>query len=422
MEYIILGAARSGLAAYRLLEAEGNSVYLYDDFQSVPGKNFLKKDALKKRLKEPKANYSLVLSPGIAPDHWAVLLAQKKNLPMHSELDIALKHYLGKIIAVTGTNGKSTVCAMLAHIAGKVGIEASICGNFGIPLCDLILEKKAKSTLILELSSFQIEQSAKIYPSVAIFTSFAPDHLERHKSLKNYFLAKWKLFEGLNNTPFIFSESAYQAYQEFIGEKLNEKNIHVLNKKLISTLTKDQKNLSKSLKLNGSMSALAMSELFAIEPERSFASLASYQELPHRVEKVGEYLGHEFIDDSKATNVEASLHALSQMESPVYLLLGGQGKGESFAPILSYKNKIAAVFAFGSTKEQIEQELGASLEVHCQETLDQAIETLWPIFTKEPRTVLLSPACASLDQFKSYAARGEHFTSLITPLLKKLLK
>lgn len=425
MEYLIIGAANSGIAAYNLLKSENNRVFLYDDFlgEKLNLLPLLSKDEAKKIIQKGNDNnLNLVVSPGVSNEHWAIKMAKPKGLAILSELDIALKRYLGRIIAVTGTNGKSTVCAMIKHIADQAKIDSSLCGNFGVPLCDLILKQSAMSTLVLELSSYQLEQSAKIYPSLAIFTSFAPDHLDRHKSIENYFQAKWQLFAGLNDTPFIFSESAYKAYKEFVKKPTNEQNFHVLTAKKIDSFAQKYPLLPKSRIFNGTVSAMAMHLAFDLDLDFCFNALLSYKELPHRLQSVGEKHGFIFIDDSKATNVEATLHALGQMHEPVYLLLGGLGKGESFLPLLNHKKHIAKVFAYGDAREQIAKELVSVFDVVCQERFEDIVYAIFKDFNLNHKTVLMSPACASLDQFKNYAERGDFFATMVASFTKNNLK
>ncbi len=402
MKWLVIGAGVSGLGAAKFLRGKGDDVRVSERSHLDHAKlhEFAKLGVEVKDGGHDVAHLDgmekIVLSPGLPATHPLLIAARARKLPMVSEIDLALECYRGKVIAVTGTNGKSTTCAMLGHLLAKLDCLVGVGGNFGDPPTAMLAEGRTPEFLVLELSSYQLEQSLRVRPEAAVFTSFSYDHLARHGSLQAYFAAKWKVFEQQTAGQI----AVLPAYIDAIAEKDGLRFPAGVN-----VVHADGAHNA----LNANFATTVAGHLLGKDPKTLLPLLADFRGLPHRCEPVGTVPGGPVVNDSKSTNVESTLVALHSMDRPVILMMGGQGKGEPYSPILAEKTKIARLITFGASGKEIADQLRGELPVHEFPTLAAALDEIGGILKKHAHGVLFSPGCASFDEFRNYEHRGEVF-------------
>lgn len=440
--YLIVGAGRSALGATKLLLDEGHSVTVSDIEEKFPALLADIRATGAKVVIGPqgpellKGISSLVVSPGLSPKIPLLEAARSQSIPILSEIDIALRKYQGQVFGVTGTNGKSTTTLLLAHFLQATGLKAEASGNIGIAP-SLILTERNPDALVLELSSYQLDYSRAIPNRVSLFMSFAPDHMERHGTMEAYFLAKWKLVmatTGLVILPRKILEFARQ-YKAPVP-KVPIAQILLNNEEPIAfgrdyfvrletaTQTVSSEIFQRSITLPGTLevhnqlnvTAAMIAAHFAKPGEDVLFSLSDFTWLPYRFQKIGTIRGEAVYNDSKSTNVESTEIALQSLVKPCILLLGGAGKGESYAPLLKLEPKIKKLITFGAAAPEINRDL-ASLKPESYGTLKEALQKLSEIMKGEAAPLVFSPANASFDEFQNFEDRGQYFNAALQPLL-----
>ncbi|MCA9508395.1 MAG: UDP-N-acetylmuramoyl-L-alanine--D-glutamate ligase [Myxococcales bacterium] len=420
---LIIGAGLSGLAAARLLLKRGIKVSLFDDkpesklrfFQNFSYKCH---ENLRCHFNDSQFSFSpcidaVVLSPGVSLHHPLIAQAKERSIPILNEIEIALRFKAGtKIIGITGSNGKSTTTMMLDSILKSAGLKSVAGGNIGIPLCTLVLDSNF-DYLILELSSFQLETLKQIQLDCAIILNITPNHLDRYDSFDCYQKAKFKIFDLVKAQGHIYCNNTLLSSID--SKAYPTKHFHFFNAQKIDKTW----NFLKELSLNGmhnvenALAAAYAAKTYNISNESIVLGLNYFKPLEFRFQNIGTKRGINFINDSKATTVAAVEKALSCTTSPVHLLVGGHDKGENFAPLTAY-SQVVAFYVYGSSQEKIALEL-ADLRSQQFKDLDQAFCAA-VAQAKPGTTVLLSPGCASYDQFEDYVDRGKHFKRLVDNL------
>lgn len=451
---LVLGAGRSGLGATLLLTQRGEpcrvsalnppATALASQFHKL-GVEIIIGPQTNKLLENV---HQLVVSPGIPLTIPLLREAKRRGLPILSEIELALLTYPHPWIGITGTNGKSTCTHWLYQIVAHQGVGVAEVGNIGLSPSEYLASfPTAQDYLMVELSSYQIESSPHIRPFGSLFISFSPDHLDRHQSLENYFKAKWRLIENTRHQGFcILSEPVWQMAQN-LGCQLPESEIFVLvtdkptnrrpsSQAPASTIVYvmiDGPQIRFSQKLPGFelsptqfqyhherqnlvMSLLAAQRLLGCSWDTLLDGLPHLSRLPYRFAKIGSWYGQVVVNDSKATNVEAALAALTSLSEPCYLLLGGQAKPESFKPLLNHSNLIQHALIFGASGQHIAHEID-SLPHTIYPNCAKALQALPELMHKEPKPVLFAPACASFDEFENFEARGLYFNKALQPYL-----
>jgi len=404
---LVLGAGKSGLAASLFLAKKGHPVVLSDtreptsQEQKLCAANNIKVviGAQEPSLLEQVAR--VVVSPGIAPSTPIVQEIKARKILLSTEIDLAVENFPGPWIGVTGTNGKSTTTVMIEHLLKKAGVKALAGGNLGRPACDLLQEKP--DVLVLELSSYQMEYSLSLQPTVAVFTSFSADHLARHGSMENYFATKWRLIENARQARILSPEAADWAKTH---------SFEMSGCQTISALVEATLNLAKHDRLNAACAVAAAQVISPLDHKRYIDFFADFKGLDFRFQTIAHLLDQPIINDSKATNVDSTLVALASIEAPCILLLGGQGKGESFSPILLESKKIKRIIAFGQARQEISAAVGDRLPLLSYASLADAL-TAAGQWLDGSGPVLFSPACASFDEFDNFEHRGRFFNQAI---------
>jgi len=431
----VLGAGLSGSAAALLLRSEGAQVTVLD---SAEEKNLLKSTIDNLRAQnvrvicgaaadeDSSAYHMAVLSPGIDPASRLVRNFSSHGIDIIGELELGWS-FCQKIpvIAVTGTNGKTTTTELLAQMLNACGQRTIACGNIGKPLCEVAREKQPFDLLTVEASSFQLETIRTFHPSISLWLNFAPDHLDRYRSVLEYRAAKLRIFENQTNAdvavvnatekipnirPRTITFSAYANGGDF---RLSEGAILYHDESVLRLADTKLRGLHN---IENLMAALAVGMARGLSFGEMVPPLSAYEPRPHRCEFVREVNGIAYVNDSKATNLDAVDKALRAQTKPVILIAGGKDKGFSFDPLRSLvKEKVRSTILIGEMAESIRRSWAGAVESEIASSLADAVERAHS-GAKPGEMVLFSPGTSSFDMFKSYADRGDQFRALVRAL------
>jgi UDP-N-acetylmuramoylalanine--D-glutamate ligase len=371
----------------------------------------------------------IIVSPGVDMNLPYLLEAKKMGVKVTGELEFASRFVDEPIIAVTGTNGKTTVTTLIGKIFKEAFGDVFVGGNIGNPLIEYVTDEKKASFVILEVSSFQLETIEKFRPRCALLLNVTEDHLDRYKDFCEYLESKLKIFENqkeedvavvnrkitLKNRP--KSKTLFFSLNERLeeGAFFREGEIVV---RIGGTEYKYKRSISPLFGMHNTENLLAsilVAHIYGIERDVIVKSISEFKGLPHRTEFVREIDGVVFINDSKATNVDATKRAIESIEKKIILIAGGKDKMGSYRPILSEKRKIKALVLFGESKERIKKEIGDSVTCFMEIDLDRAVKKAYELSEKGD-VILFSPMCSSFDMFKNYAERGERFKQVVSTL------
>jgi UDP-N-acetylmuramoylalanine--D-glutamate ligase len=432
----VLGAGLSGTAAALLLKAEGASVTVLDNADE---KNLLKSTIDNLRAQEirvicgPNAGLDstkydfVVLSPGIDPASPLARNFSSHNIEMIGELELGWRSSQIPVIAVTGTNGKTTTTELLAQMLNACGQRTIACGNIGKPLSEVARQEKDFDVLTVEVSSFQLETIQTFRPSIAVWLNFAPDHLDRYRSVADYRAAKLRIFQNQTEEDVAIINAAeslptirprkitFSAYADRADFRLIEGSI-VYDRQIVLRLA-DTK-LRGSHNIENLMATLAAGLARGLSFEEMVPSLCGYEPRPHRCEFVREVAGVGYINDSKATNLDAVEKALLAQNKPVILIAGGKDKGFTFEPLRPLvKERVRSTILIGEMAERIARDWNGAVRCEIANSLADAVERAHAA-AKSGEVVLFSPGTSSFDMFKSYADRGDQFRVLVQALPK----
>ena len=446
---LVVGLGISGVAAADLLLTRGAKVVATDSADN----NALRDVAVKLRtrgahvelgaLHLPLVQFDFaVISPGVPLDNALVVEARTKKIPLIGELELGYQQSLALNISITGTNGKTTTTELVERVLTVNDVRTLAAGNIGRPLCAVVEQTRALDFITLEVSSFQLETIQFFRPIVAVLMNITPDHLDRYANMADYIRAKARLFENQQAFDWAIVQSEALAQLNKLGIRIPSKVItfsatdqtadFYLDRSLIISrmenwsgpaLNMDDVQLRGPHNAENIMAALAVGRVLRIPHEGIVAAIKSYKPAPHRCELVDEIDGVKFINDSKATNVDAVAKALLAMptnensrEANVWLLAGGKDKGFEYhdlGPLLS--QRVKGAFVFGETAEKIRSAWGLFTPCAVVRNLLEAIAEAAKR-AKPGDVVLLSPACASFDQFRNYQHRGEVFRQAVKAL------
>jgi UDP-N-acetylmuramoylalanine--D-glutamate ligase len=432
----VLGAGLSGTAAALLLKAEGASVTVLDNADE---KNLLKSTIDNLRAQDIRVICGLnaghdstkydfvVLSPGIDPASPLARNFSSRNIEMIGELELGWRSSQIPMIAVTGTNGKTTTTELLAQMLNACGQRTIACGNIGKPLSEVARQKKDFDVLTVEVSSFQLETIQTFRPSIAVWLNFAPDHLDRYRSVSDYRAAKLRIFQNQTAEDVAIINAAeslpkirprritFSAYADRADFRLIEGSI-VYDRQIVLRLA-DTK-LRGSHNIENLMATLAAGLARGLSFEEMVPPLCGYEPRPHRCEFVREVAGVGYINDSKATNLDAVEKALLAQNKPVILIAGGKDKGFTFEPLRPLlKERVRSTILIGEMAERIARDWDGAVRCEIANSLADAVERAHAA-AKSGEVVLFSPGTSSFDMFKSYADRGDQFRALVHALPK----
>ena len=424
--YLVVGLARSGTAAALVLRARGEEVIGCD--AGAPDAGRLRDAGVEVHLDTRGTELlaqarTLVKSPGVPSEAPVVAAARERGVAVIGELELAWRLIENEWIAVTGTNGKTTTTELIGHIHREAGLPVAVAGNVGTPLVSLVDDLPPDATVVAEASSFQLEDTVDFAPEAAAILNLSEDHLDRHATLEAYVQAKLEAFRRQGNDDvavfpcdlevedlggcarrICFGDAPEAELADRAGQ------LWWADEPLLAV---EEIRLRGAHNRHNAMAAAAAALARGVEPDAVRAALRSFAGVPHRLEEVAERAGVLFVNDSKATNVASALVALDAFPGGVHLIAGGVGKGQSFAALRDrVAERCRAVYLIGEAAEDLATALaGAGVPVHREGDMESAVATAAEA-AGPGEVVLLSPACASYDQYPDFEARGDHFRRL----------
>ena len=458
MKITVIGLARSGYAAAKLSLALGYSVRISDACNgahvTAESKKALQEKANELRTLGAQVELGkhsdefikgadlIVVSPGVPETAPPIRLAKEENIPVVSEVEFAVRHTNAKIIAITGTNGKTTTTSLIGHILNYAKIPAVVAGNIGQALSGVVQNINSDKFLVVELSSFQLETMESFQPHIAVWLNLTPDHLDRHGTIENYAAAKGRIFANMTSDDWaIIWNHDRELTKQFIQNKgiktvwLDEKADWKQTPEepygavcdageLISTFNgnKISHGLFDDLKLKGAhnvintLAAISVARILHIPNHILIGALAEFHGLPHRLEFIREINGIKFINDSKATNVDAMIKGIEAVPAPIALIAGGYDKGGDFSEVVDVVNKkVKKLILIGDAAEKLNNVFNnfknKILVGSMKEAVEKAAENM-----PAGSAVLLSPGCASFDMYDDFEKRGEDFSKCVCNL------
>ena len=439
---LVVGLGKSGLAAALFLRRRGAQVTVSD----VRSAEALAKDIpalLEEGIMVEAGGHGLltfrrqdliVVSPGVPLDTPELAQVKAFGLPVIGELELASRFLKGKILAITGSNGKTTTTALVGAILEEAGLRALVGGNIGVPVVALIDESTDETWSVLEVSSFQLESTEQFHPSIAVILNITPDHLDRHGSFENYALAKERIFAAQNERDRVVlnadnARAAAAASRSlarvhwFSFEHPVAAGAWVEDGEVVYRDGKDSPTekiiplgaipLKGEHNVENVLAAVCASRLAGAAPNAIRSAIERFRAVEHRLEFVATINGVDFYNDSKATNVDATARAIAAFPSGIHLILGGKDKNSDYTVLTGLlRARARAIYTIGSAAQKIESHLRGVVSIHSCETLEKAVTTA-AAAARPGEVVLLAPACSSFDQFENYEHRGRVFKELV---------
>lgn len=443
---VILGSGESGTGAAMLAKKQGFVVFVSD--KGLIPDNFKQElNTIGVPFEEGHHTAELILnadeiikSPGIPDDTSLLIEARQKGIAIINELEFAARYTKAKIIGITGTNGKTTTTKLVYHLLKNAGLDVAVGGNIGVSLARLLTERDYQY-LVLEISSFQLDNMYNFKADIAVLCNITSDHLDRYQhNIQNYVDAKFRITQNQTDKDvFVYCAEDELTMKNISKHLINAKQIpfaydkdlaigaHVKNGQIISNISTENLNpftmYINELALKGrhnaynSMAAAIIGQVLNIRKESIRESLTSFQHVEHRLESVTTSGGIEYINDSKATNVNSTWYALESMEKPTVWIAGGVDKGNDYSLLKEMvKEKVRIIVCLGLDNRKLHEAFGADVDMIINTTsMSEAVHVAKQM-AKKGEAVLLSPACASFDLFKNYEDRGRQFKKAVRDL------
>ena len=443
---LVIGLGRTGIATVRFCAEKGAEVIVVDEKQAFELEDALNAISdvpaeLKLGMHDDEAISTVDLvvpSPGVPPFHYLLEAARERGVPIISEIELASRFLTAPIIAITGTNGKTTTTRLIGEILSTWGKKVFVGGNIGNPLIGIAGKEQGLEYLVVELSSFQLQGIERFHPFIAILLNVTPDHLDYHGTYEEYRRTKERIFENETDRDLailnaddsgaaslgrtIEADVAWFSSSSLVEKGMLKKSniLHCRNREgdgdeyPIDTI-----RLRGNHNYENVMAAILAVRRCGCPPRAIRQTLETFSGLAHRMEYVGEAKGVEFYNDSKGTNVDAVIRALEAFSKPVILLLGGRNKGGDFSLLATpVKEKAREMILFGEAGRDIQTMVGNAVRITMTETLKEAIDTAWSN-AQSGDVVLLSPGCASFDEFKNYEERGNFFKQSVHHIIER---
>ena len=433
---LVVGLAKTGISTARFLKHQGASVTATD---ILPASRIKGIDALhntdveietgRHSLKHFLNADLIVVSPGISPDIEPLREARGKGIEIISEIELAFNFIEEPILAIAGTNGKTTTTTLIGKVLGDAGKRVFVGGNIGLPLIEYVMADKKADYLVAEVSSFQLEGIRRFRPHIAILLNITEDHLDRYASFDEYIVAKLRLFENMDKGDFaiiniddptiksrISNLESQISILPFSSSTALKQGIYYKNGRIIYAVEGvEECYATGNFKLKGIhnmeniMAAIVAARICGVSKDKILKSIEEFNGLPHRMEFVKEINGVAYYNDSKGTNIGALQKSLVGMNSPVILIAGGKDKGGDYRVLKDLiRKKVKLLILLGEAKDKMKDALGDCTETMLVESLSEAV-TVAAKRAAAGDVVLLSPACSSFDMFKNYEERGELF-------------
>lgn len=440
----VIGLARSGLAAARKLKEISADPFLSDIRSKEELKDIITiisdfEYELGEHSGKILNNKLIIVSPGVPLDIPILEKAREKEIPIWSELEFGfqlVKDTSSKIIAITGSNGKSTTTSLIHHILKESGKNALLAGNIGLPFTSFTIEKGEYDFIVLEVSSFQLDAIERFKPDIAVLLNITPDHLNRYHTFDAYRSSKLRIFENQTENNFAIlnydddeckqlnktglSKKIFFSVKEKVNEKVwfQDDKIWIKSVDMTSHLFSNDLPIRGLHNISNAVASSLVGVLCGLKPDQIIAALKSFKGLEHRLEWVAEIDERIFINDSKATNCVSVEKALTSFDKPINLIMGGSDKNENFSSLISLiKKNVINLIVLGETKTQIVRMFKKFVNTIEVSDLQEAIQTAYKI--SEPgEYILLSPGCASYDMYNNFEERGKHFKQLVNTIKK----
>lgn len=418
-EVVVVGLAKSGVAALELLKRQGAKARA-TEISAKGSVACLAEKLTAKGFKIEIGRHTedflkgadlIVTSPGVPDTALPVAWARKNGIKVIDEIELGFMFCKVPIIAVTGTNGKSTTVSLIGHIFNKSSRKAVVCGNIGNPFSGEIEDLKDDCVVVLEASSFQLFRIDKFRPKAAVLLNITRNHLDRHADFNEYLNAKMNIFKNQSA-----SDAAVLNYKD---ENILKNTAAIKAKKIFFNKGRFDICDVRDLKIKGAhnvenaWAAALCAAAFGISQKDITAALKSFEGLEHRCEYVATINGIKFINDSKSTTVDAAIKALTSCDEPVVLIAGGRDKNSDFRPLRDFLvNKVKVVVLIGEAKEKIKNALSGAVDIKEADSMEDAVKSALRL-AKEGESVLLSPMCTSFDMFENFQHRGRVFKEIV---------
>jgi len=446
---LVVGMGRSGLAAAMFLRRKGAQVTVSDVrsaaalSREIPAliEAGIMVEAGGHGLLTFRRQDLIVVSPGVPMETPELAQAKAFGLPVIGELELAAQFLRGPILAITGSNGKTTTTALLGDILASGGLPTQVGGNIGVPVVDLIEASSEQGWSVLEVSSFQLESTQTFHPRIAVILNITPDHLDRHGSFENYAQAKERIFRSQTSadalvlnadnprTVAIGARATARVYlfsmQGEVAQGAWVRDGHVVFRASAEAETEAVLPVA-SIPLKGThnveniLAAVCAARLAGVDSAIIARVITEFRAVEHRIEFVARHNGVEYYNDSKATNVDAAAKAIAAFPAGVHLILGGKDKNSNYAELEALlRSRVRAVYTIGSAAAKIESHIRGMVPIVSCETLERSVAAAGAAALPGD-IVLLSPACSSFDQFENYEQRGQVFKQLVRQQVEQL--
>lgn len=439
---VVVGAARSGVAAAELLARRGAVVTLSESRETFAGADQLRAAGVTLELGGHQAATLagadlIVLSPGVPPDQALFDEARRTGIEIIGELELASRWLRGPVIAITGTKGKSTTTTLIGRMLSAAGRHAPVGGNIGVPLSSQVDESTPATVHVVEVSSFQLETTSTFRPWIALWLNFSPDHLDRHPTVEAYGEAKARIFANQQADDWAVLNADDEAVTGY-GAATKARVLrfspagHIRDGVVIEDgwiVRRDGSRVERLIPvgaveltgrhmLHNVLAAAATALLAGVTPDQMVAALAGFRGLEHVMEPVADVAGVRFVNDSKATNVDAALRSIESFDGGVVAIIGGKYKGGDLGLLREpLRTRGRAVVAIGESADLVAEALGGTVPVLRASSMAEAVERGFAAAAGSG-VVLLAPACASFDWFSDYAARGRAFKDAVGRLAR----
>jgi UDP-N-acetylmuramoylalanine--D-glutamate ligase len=435
---VILGGGESGVGAALLAQSKGFSVFLSDQgklkehYQDQLRSQAIPFESEKHTVSEILKADEIIISPGIPEKSELVQTIKKQGIPLVSEIEFAARYTKAKLIAITGSNGKTTTTLLTYHLLKEAGFNVGLAGNIGQSFAKQVMEDSF-DYYVLEISSFQLDRCFDFKPDVAVLINITPDHLDRYDyKFENYIHSKFRIFQNASpQTTCIYwgDDEVIQQNKAFIPGDVRQQIIHVGHEASAANITDDAIHFSfgsinrATAPIQGPHNAINMAaavlaaSAIGVTWTAIQANLGTFQNAPHRLEPCGNWHGIQFINDSKATNVDAVFYALNSYKQHIILIIGGVDKGNEYDVLNDLvKSKVKGMICLGTDNAKLMAHFGDRVpQIMSTDSLETAVSTSMQ-WGESGDIVLLSPACASFDLFKNYEDRGDQFKATVNRL------
>lgn len=439
----VIGAARSGIGAAKLIKVLGGIPFVSDNSSEEKLKESLK------QLEAENIQYEIgghsdriydaalmIVSPGVPNDSACLMNARSKKIKLMSEIELAYHFCKGKIIAITGTNGKTTTTSLCGHVFNSCAYKTHVAGNIGLAFSEIVLDVKDNEFVSLEVSSFQLDLIDKFKPAAAIILNITPDHLNRYEnSMQKYSESKQRVYMNQDVKDYLILNRNSQPVMNYLGNHKssiyffsldevqnngctfsNNTVIFRSNGKETFNCSRDDIKIRGEHNLANAMAVICTAKAFDLDNKKIIKALQTFESVEHRLELVREINGVKYVNDSKATNVDSVWYALKSFDEPILLILGGQDKGNDYNQIKDLvTQKVKKIYAIGSSADKVYNFFNGIKKVEIKNSLEDVVNDA-SSEAKKGDVVLLSPACASFDMFNNYEHRGKVFKEAVNKL------